>query len=85
MSKPKKLPIDELLRLACIYAERDQQAFVEATCDSPSDAQWYQEAMDFVKQVREYRLKRWGRTASEALTDGVPLVNTLGLHDGHQG
>jgi len=74
MSKRKKLPVDELLRLACVYAERDQESYADAVRDSPGDEAYYQEAMDFVAQIRAYRTRRWGRTRMEyALNDLVPV------------
>jgi len=65
MKKQKKLPVDELLRLACIYAERDQEAYVDATRDCPDDKEFHDLAEAFVHQIREYRTRRWGRTRLE--------------------
>jgi hypothetical protein len=68
--KPEKLSVSELLRLACIYAEDDRQGFADAYAkDTPERA----EALDLVRQLRAYRLKRWGKTKLEsALESGTP-------------
>lgn len=60
----KKLSVDELLRLACIYAERNQEAFLDSMKNMPDD-KYYKQAEDFVDQIRKYRTKRWGRTILE--------------------
>lgn len=69
---PKKLTVDEMLRLACCYAERDQEAFLAAmdNCRGRAeDDEIIARAEEFIKKVRAYRLKRWGKTRLEALCD----------------
>lgn len=62
---------DELLRLACIYAERDQEAFFLAYehCIDAEGRRMQSQTKAFLKKLRAYRLKRWGRTALEAAMD----------------
>ncbi len=68
-----KLSVSELLRLACIWAEQDREAFIMATgrCDSPSDVEAREKAEQFIEQVRAYRRKRWGRTGGDELIDAL--------------
>jgi hypothetical protein len=75
----KKLPVSELLRLACIYAERDQQEFAHsiASCDDMEVEQ--EKVADFVTQLREYRLKRWGRTKLEQEMEAMVPVTIAEL------
>lgn len=54
----EKLSTDELLRLACQYAQNDQESLLEALGDSSPEAT--AETQDFLDQLREYRRKRWG-------------------------
>ncbi len=64
----KKLPVGELLRLACIYAERDQQEYARCIAKG-TDAGMVaeqEETAAFLRQLRAYRLKRWGKTKLEA-------------------
>lgn len=56
----KKLAVDELLRLACIFAEQDRETFIEAYEKMPNDPARL-EAEDVLKQIRAYRKKRWGK------------------------
>jgi hypothetical protein len=61
------MKLEELLRLACIYAERDQLALLDAhrLCNSPGDKRFKKGIANFIKQLRRYRIKRWGLTALE--------------------
>ena len=68
-----KLSVSELLRLACIYAERDQEAYSQ--CTKESDPEWSQEADEFVKQIHDYRMKRWGPTVLVVETDSAVNVS----------
>lgn len=73
MAKP--LSIDELLRIACIYAERDQQELV-AAYKGMEDEEIVIETKAFLAQLRAYRLKRWGKTRLEdaiAKAESVPI------------
>ena len=62
--KKGDLPINELLRLACIYAESDRRGFLHAIGDG--DDELAKETREFIRQIRAYRDRRWGRTAMEA-------------------
>lgn len=70
----KKLPEDELLRLACIYAESDREALVAAYEHMPRDPE-RKRAERFLKQLRAYRLKRWGQTNLEATMEKMRPVS----------
>ncbi len=74
-AKRKKLPVDELLRLACVYAERDQDAYADATRDCPDDKEFRDHAVAFVEQIREYRLRRWGQTRLEKVMEELVPVS----------
>lgn len=63
MSIRAKIKVDELLRLACIYAEDDRLDFVAAVRESDPDLA--AETVEFLTQLRAYRLKRWGKTKRE--------------------
>lgn len=65
--KPNKLSVSELLRLACCYALSDQQDFIDCVrhCTSPSDIEARERAEAFVKQLREYKQKRWGQNQNQ--------------------
>lgn len=73
MPKADRLPVDELLRLACIYAEQDRQEYAAAIhgCDAEAE----QETAEFLRQLRAYRLRRWGKTKLETWMDGAKEVS----------
>lgn len=73
----KKYATSELLRLACIYAEQDRLGLIDAYsgCDSPEDEAMKAEWTEYVKQLRAYRLKRWGKTQFEKIVDEADTVN----------
>ncbi len=64
----RKLSENELLRQACIYAEQDRRSLVQAY-DGMENDPVAREAASFVKQIRAYRLKRWGKTQLEVMVD----------------
>lgn len=78
--RAKKLPIGELLRLACIYAERDQLAYIDAWGDCGEDDS-VMEAKAFIKQLRKYRIKRWGSTQLERALQQAEMVRVSELLD----
>ena len=59
-----KLTEDELLRLACIYAEQDRRQLVTAYGGKGPAAK---KAKLLADQLQKYRLKRWGKTQLESL------------------
>ncbi len=74
-----KLSVDELLRRACIYAERDQQEYAAAIAhtDSPEGKA---EVEAFLRQLRAYRKKRWGKTRLEVAIESaepVPITEVI--------
>lgn len=65
-AKKKKLPTSELLRLACLYAEQDRQAWLDSIdADDPMWGDMREENQQFLAQLRAYRIKRWGKTVGE--------------------
>ena len=66
------MTVDEMLRLACIYAERDQCDFLLAIEDA--DELLEKDTKDFIKKIRAYRLKRWGKTKMERLLEKAKYV-----------
>lgn len=81
MSEPKKLTVDEMTRLAFVYAEQDRIGLLDAYsgCDSAEDVQFKAELRALIKQMREYRVKRWGKTQFEQITEGAKAVDALTL------
>lgn len=73
----KKLTASELLRRACISAEQNEMDFAECNKEDP---EVYAATMDFVRQLRAYRLKRWGKGKFEKLFEmakAVPIGEIL--------
>jgi len=66
-----RFPVDELTRLAFIYAEQDREAFVEACGNQPEG----KEAAELVKQLRKYRTKRWGKTQYESDIENADVLD----------
>lgn len=62
--KPKSLRVDELTRLAFVWAEQDRAALANAW---PQGTPERAEAESQYQQLKAYRMKRWGRTKMEAL------------------
>lgn len=60
-NNPGPLPVDELLRLACQYAIRDQEEFVEAMSNCTDDTGARDEAVAYLRQLRAYYRRRWLR------------------------
>lgn len=71
MRKPKKFTLEELTRLAFIYAEQDRQAMVSAW---PEGTPEHEYAMCEFAQLRAYRMKRWGKTQFESDTEGLKSI-----------
>lgn len=70
----KKLSIDELTRLAFVWAEQDRLTLADACCEkSPERA----EAWDEYKQLKAYRAKRWGKTRMEQILETAKPVNIV--------
>ena len=59
-----RLSEDELLRLACIYAEQDRDSFIQAHENMPNDPA-AKRARSVLKQLHAYRMRRWGATPLE--------------------
>lgn len=68
MPADKRIPVDELLRLACLYAEQDREGFLNCYSSMPNDPAAL-EAKAFLDQLRAYRKKRWGKTQLQAAMD----------------
>lgn len=71
--RARRLRVDELTRLAFVWAEQDRAAMADAWEEgSPERA----EAESQYQQLKAYRTKRWGRTQMEAiLSKPMKLVN----------
>ena len=64
----KRLKVDELLRLACIYAEQDREEYLR--CQPTNDPHYQDiiaETKAFLKQLHAYRMKRWGPSVFEQM------------------
>ena len=70
------MTVDELTRLAFIWAEQDRQTLAE--CWPPGSKERRQAASE-ANQLRRYRLKRWGRTKLEVILDGAKPVRVQDL------
>lgn len=70
-----KLSVDELTRRAFYHAEQDRSAYLEAIahCNvSPQDQRDIEATKSIIEQLRNYRIKKWGKTALEkVLADAV--------------
>lgn len=70
-AKLKRIPVDELMRLAFLWAEQDRMGFVEAnhpgTPERATAEHQYQ-------QLHAYRIKRWGPTQFETDMENATLV-----------
>lgn len=64
----RKLTVDELTRLAFVWAEQDRNAMADAW---PAGSDERKEAEAECRQLRDHRMKRWGRTKLEAVMDGA--------------
>lgn len=69
------MKIDEMLRLACLYAEQDRLSLLDAYKNN-QDEQVARDAEAFLKKLRKYRIKRWGNTELEANLKDVPMLTT---------
>lgn len=75
----KKLSVDELTRLAFVWAEQDRSSLAQCW---PKGSLERQEAAEEANQLRQYRLKRWGRTLGDAALESVksmPILKLKGL------
>jgi hypothetical protein len=69
-----KLSVDELLRLACVFAEMDREEYLRCVANGGPDSPEYVETAEFLKQLRAYRMRRWGKTHVEkAVESGVSV------------
>jgi hypothetical protein len=69
--RKSKRTIDELTRLAFVWAEEDRLAYADCY---PKDTPEYLEALADAKSFREYRMKRWGRTFLEGVLEDAEKV-----------
>lgn len=74
--KSKRIPVDELTRLAFIYAQQDREAMLSCVSESSDE---YKKVEELVEQLRNYRLKRWGRTKFECDFDNARSVSVVEL------
>lgn len=63
----KLLPVDELLRLACIYAEDNAREHLR--CIAGTDEEEEAKTLAFIEQLHAYRMKRWGKTKLDAVRE----------------
>jgi len=70
----KKLSVDELTRLAFVWAEQDRAALADCYHGVGPEAQ---EAYGHAKQLKEYRLKRWGKTRLEKMIKLTPASKNI--------
>lgn len=70
MSDQKRLSVDELTRLAFICGEQDRASLADCW---PAGSPEREAAAWQAEQMREYRMKRWGRTNMEAMLERAEL------------
>ena len=68
-----RLPVSELLRRACIYAEQDRSSLIEAMSglNDSEDREFVNEQKSFLRQLRDYRRKRWGKSGEDKLSEMI--------------
>ena len=59
----------ELLRKACIYAEQDRLGLIDVYSGNPEEPV-VADAFQFLKELKAYRIKRWGKTKLEVELEG---------------
>lgn len=75
-SEKKRVTVDELTRLAFLWAEQDRLSFAECQhAGSPERI----EAEEMVRLLTAYRVKRWGKTTVETTLEGATLVEVKNL------
>lgn len=75
-AKVKRLPVDELTRLAFVWAEQDRSSLADAwPAGSPERAKCESQ----YQQLKAYRTKRWGRTRQEQIFETAKPVNVNDL------
>lgn len=72
-ARRKPLPVSELLRLACVYAEANEREHLRCIADT-GDEDEIAKTRAFIWQIRDYRLRRWGKTRLEAVMDEMKPV-----------
>lgn len=76
----KKLSVNELTRLAFVYAEQDRETWLSCAKGEPQEDIERNEKL--LKQLKEYRLKRWGKTKLEVVMEEARPITTKELfHD----
>jgi hypothetical protein len=72
----RRLNVDELTRLAFVWAEQDRAAMADAW---PYGSDEHEEAKSEYQQLKAYRLKRWGPNSNGGDTfkanENEPAVN----------
>lgn len=68
--KSKKRSVSQLLFLACVYAEQDRRGMAGA-----DQGEAGAKALQLARELHAYRVKRWGRTAFEAMMDNTKSVD----------
>jgi hypothetical protein len=72
----RRLNADELTRLAFVWAEQDRAALADAW---PYGSEEHEKAKSEYLQLKAYRLKRWGRTQTEAILLKMKTVRVSDL------
>jgi hypothetical protein len=71
----KKYTVTQLLRRACIYAERERELYLDSVRGVKDYEEDYKEELEFLNQLKEYRRGRWGKTGEEKFLETVtPIV-----------
>ena len=69
--------VDELTRLAFIWAEQDRRSLAECW---PAESKERRQCGKEAEALRNYRLKKWGRTKLEVILED-PTVRSIGMQE----
>ena len=76
------MKVSKLLRLACLYAEQDREAFIDAYKRMPDDPAC-REAVAYLIELRAYRRRRWGMAQILVAAGLVGAAIPLYMHGEH--
>lgn len=72
----KRIPVDELTRLAFVHAEVEIESLIDAYGRTSDESAYYKKLLN---QLGSYRKKRWGKTEFESRIENSPLVDAMTL------
>lgn len=73
----KKIPVKRLQELAFVWAEQDRAGLADAWGYETPEGK---KALDEAKQLREYRLKRWGKSRRDYFDDSLKSTESVPIN-----